>query len=477
MDLAAQAEQLMEALPRSRLEPRALAHAEASAVRRECWLVALSGGADSVALLLLLWALWPAQRTRLTAVHFNHRLRGAESDEDEAFCRRLCAGLGVRLSVGAWETAPASPSEEEARDARFRHFEAVREATGSTLLFTGHQKDDIAETQLMRLARGASSSGLAAPRPVRPWTASASIVRPLLSLAKHEIAAALAAAGIAWREDSSNQAGSFLRNRIRRDVVPVWLQAAGAGALEGAGLTRGWLEDEDDALEAWLDELGVPPRGDAIDFSGLMAKPRALWRRALRRWNPAGTLSRAAFDDLLTLLLSGRDGRMSVGVGFAVIRAGQLTWGQPASPEAPWASAWLAEGGLLLLPDGAELRAQRVAVTGQLRQRVTAGEIDPETTALLDLQAGADLCVRARAGGDRYRPLGAPGVAKLQDLFVNRKVPADRRGRIPVICAPDGRILWVPGFPPAEESKLTDVSVTAVQLTYLRGTSTVPHHS
>ncbi|MBS0442913.1 MAG: tRNA lysidine(34) synthetase TilS, partial [Proteobacteria bacterium] len=154
------AAEVAAALPRERLHPAVRAWT-ATASPRAPWAVALSGGADSVCLLLLLWAHWPERRGRLKALHFNHRLRGAESRRDAAFCARLCAALGVPLVVGDWTEARAGASEAEARTARHAFF-----ARQARVLWCGHQQDDIAETMFMRIARGSGTGGLAAPRPV-----------------------------------------------------------------------------------------------------------------------------------------------------------------------------------------------------------------------------------------------------------------------------------------------------------------------
>lgn len=474
MEQRAQAEQLAQLIPRERMHSAAVAAADRSAEKNERWLVALSGGSDSVALLLVVWAHWPSQRAGLAAAHFNHRLRGDESDEDERFCQNLCKALEIGFHAQRWTDVPeGGASEEQARDARYSFFDCVARKEHASLLLTGHQKDDIAETQLMRLARGASSAGLAAPRPHRPWGQDRTILRPLLSLARTELQDALRTVGILWREDSTNLRGYYLRNRVRLSVVPSWLQAAGPGALEGAALTREWLEEDDAALEHTLDRLGIPRRNDELDLRLLAGQPRALWRRALRRWTPLGEVSRAAFDEFLTACQAGR-GFLSLSTGFAAIEDHQLRW-VPAQQKAgaPWSPGHLSSSGVLVLPDGGELRARAVNVGEELRERFCRGTVDPRVEAVVRLPL-EEFVVRSWMPGDRYRPLGAPGSAKLQDLFVNRKIPAPRRSLLPVICSTDGSIIWVPGFPPAALSKVTDECVTALQLTYTAGTYTVP---
>lgn len=323
-----------QTLTRESLHPAAVSWAEGRR-RSEGWAVALSGGSDSVALLLILWAHWPERRECLTALHFDHRLRGAESAADAAFCKRFCGALGIRLVSGRWKGRRRLASEAEARGARFNFFESSMAARRLRVLWLGQQLDDIAETMLMRLARGSGAGGLAAPRPVhalfpvRGKGKPRIHVRPLLTLRKEEIARALAAAGVPWREDSSNSLGAHFRNRLRNDVIPRWLRAAGRDALSGAALSRELLEEDETALETWVDALDPVAEDGSLAVSRLAGRPRAVLRRALHRWllaqRKAGDLSRQGFDKLLLSVESGEPTRHSLGNhGFAVIRAGRL---------------------------------------------------------------------------------------------------------------------------------------------------------
>jgi len=470
--------------PRDALHPAALAWADAR--RRDDavpWCVAFSGGADSLALLLTLRAHFPAKK--IVALHFNHHLRGTASDADEKFCRDTCATLGVELKIGHW-THP-TPSEVSAREARHAFFASKMSALNSPALFLGHQRDDIAETQLMRLARGSSTAGLAAPRPVHTRADGRTFLRPLLTLTKSEITAALRARGLTWREDTTNTsapddpAGDYFRNRIRRDVLPAWLAAAENDALAGAALTRELLEEDAAALDTWLDELlpasAITPA--SIDLRPLANKPRALLRRALRRWPPATELARAGFESLLAICESPAGGQTSIGDDTAIFENGILRI-QPASPSSsafPSFRVSVIPPFSLALPNGAWLSAELVTLTDTLRTRILAGEFSPFNTIFIAAQPPqTPLIVRTAQAGDRYQPLGASGSAKLSDLFINRKIPLTRRSTLPVICTTGDKseILWVPSLPPAEAFKITQKTSLALRLTYQDGTCTVP---
>ncbi|HWA07897.1 MAG TPA: tRNA lysidine(34) synthetase TilS [Opitutaceae bacterium] len=335
------AEKLAALLPRERLHPAALRWLEGgSKEARGRWVVALSGGADSLALLLLLWAHWPVRRKNLLALHFNHRLRGRASDGDERFCRRLCAALGVGFFSDRWPDAPRHASAAAARTARFDFFQRQLRRLGLHALCLAHQQDDVAETLLMRIARGSGTGALAAPRPLQRIGEGRIHVRPLLGLKKAEIVAALRTADIPWREDASNSTDDHLRNRLRRTVLPAWRRSlAERDALAGAAWTRELLEEDDDALETWLTQTGAVRADGGLEVARLDGCPRAVVRRALHRWlrsQPhAGELSRAAFAVLLAALEMGRPVRHSLGVnGFAVIRNGRLEFESVAARRA-----------------------------------------------------------------------------------------------------------------------------------------------
>ncbi len=295
------------------------------------WALAFSGGADSLALLLVFWAEGPGRWGRdFLVLHFNHRLRGRAALADARFCQSVCRSLGVKCVVGTWRSPRKGASEAESRTARHAFFAREMKRRGSRLLWLAHQQDDIAETMLMRLARGSGTAGLAAPRPVQATNGGRLHLRPMLSLKKAEIVAALKKAGAEWREDASNAGQDFFRNRIRRTVVPAWQKAAERDALAGAALARELLEEDDTALEAWLDRLAPLKRG-VLDLRVLADVPQAVVRRALHRWmlavRPETDLSRQGFELLLAAVGRGKATRFSLGrSGFAVIRQGKLAF-------------------------------------------------------------------------------------------------------------------------------------------------------
>jgi tRNA(Ile)-lysidine synthase len=325
----AKAAQVAALVPSSQLHPAVLAW---TATRRksDVWAVALSGGSDSVALLLLVWAHWPERRENLVALHFNHRMRGRESTADEAFCRKVCAGLKVRLKIGRWAGKNRGASEAAARLARHRFFADEMKTFRSRALWLAHQQDDIAETMLMRLARGSGLGGLSAPRPIQLADDRRTHLRPLLTLKKSELVAALRQAGAGWREDSSNDTGLYFRNRVRSSVLPALTKASGRDALAGAARSRELLEEDDEALKFWAGKLAATGRDRTLNIRDLEGLPRAVTRRVLHQWlllvGPETDLSRQGFDQLLVVVERGKSTRFSLGrKHFAVIKQGQMS--------------------------------------------------------------------------------------------------------------------------------------------------------
>lgn len=187
-------------------------------------LVAVSGGADSVALLRAMAALRLPGAGRLVAAHFNHQLRPS-ADDDEAFVRNLCRDLGLSCEVGRADVAGQAARlgdgvEAAARQARYQFLQATAERLGARYLATAHTADDQAETILHRVLRGTGLAGLAGIPRSRPLGQAVSLLRPMLGLRRVDIAAYLAELGQAYRDDETNLDLDFTRNRLRRELLP-----------------------------------------------------------------------------------------------------------------------------------------------------------------------------------------------------------------------------------------------------------------
>ena len=284
-------------------------------------LVAVSGGADSVALLrgLVLCKFVPfcLGEGRLIVAHFNHRLRGAESDEDERFVRKLAEDLGLVIEVGqANKGAPKRKRDSSEADFRQRRYDFLLETAqrvGARYIATGHTQDDQAETVLHRLLRGTGIAGLAGIPKAREIAQGISLVRPLLDISRANAREFLAALFQPYREDSSNVSSAFTRNRIRNELLP-FLEKEYSPTLRASLLRLACLAEENQSLlasqvEPLLSRL-VQFRGDevVVDCAGLADIHRHLVRELfLRIWTeqhwPQQHMTLDKWDQLATLAL------------------------------------------------------------------------------------------------------------------------------------------------------------------------------
>lgn len=245
--------------------------------------VAVSGGADSVALLHILHALAPALSFSLLVLHVNHGLRGAESDADEAFVRGLAASLDLPLAVER-AAPPAGNLEQAARQARRDFFRRTMKTEQLERVALGHTRSDQAETVLLRLFRGSGLAGLAGMRPVT----SDSLIRPLLTTTRAEVRDWAAAAHIRWREDSSNADLRFDRNRLRNQILPSLAEHFNPNLEEILAQTAGLAAAEEEywagQVEPLFAQVSRSSRfGLILDVPSLAGLHLPVRRRIIRR--------------------------------------------------------------------------------------------------------------------------------------------------------------------------------------------------
>ena len=411
-------------------------------------LAGFSGGADSTAMMLLLAAERDAGRLAPEAVHVNHGLRGEESDGDEAFCREMCEKLGIVLHTVRAELQ-GKRSEDACRAARYGCFREIMKETGIRDLILAHNRDDLAETFLMRLIRGAGGEGLACMSG-RDEREDCTIWRPMLGTGREEIRSALRQDGIGWREDSLNESGEYLRNRIRRELIPLMegmTPGAGARIAQAAEILTGENRMLQAAAEAFLAAYG---EGTMIPGEPLTAQPEAMRRRILRTWWKQQAPEReehalnARQTAELTALAGSRSGKVNLPGGLHAVKGREgiyLTGLQETAPEEVDLDVWRAGG------SGRTGKAERNGDTGEIRFgeipfgeiRLTVGPSEGNPgNGVTAQEMPADMlrgCViRTRQPGDRIRPFGMTGHRKLQDYLTDRGIDEPMRDRIPLIC-------------------------------------------
>lgn len=397
-------------------------------------IAAVSGGADSVAMLFALYLLRDELGITLEAAHFNHHLRGAESDRDEAFVTDFCGRYDIPLHLGSGRIVPGKKGlEAAARDARYAF---LRRLPGKVA--TAHTADDNAETVLMRLIRGTGLKGLGAIAPV-----SGNVIRPMLTVTRDDVEAFLEEYALPHVEDSSNGTDDFLRNRIRHGILPL-MRAENPRIGENLSAMALLLRQDEACLQAMIPEEQVP------DVSRLKAMEPALRRRALERFLKAQGVREPE--------------------QIHILQAEQLLyhWSPSAAMQFPGGvTIGRQYDRLVRLECAPELPETRLSVPGETciggKRFVSeyATDLEERPDGVLVCPVGA-LTVRSRRSGDTMRLPG--GTRSLKKMYIDRKIPASQRAAVPVL-ADDRGVLAVFGI--GTDIRFHPDSLPAVRITLI----------
>lgn len=396
---------------------------------------AVSGGPDSTALLLALAELRDEGFT-IGCAHVNHHLRGADSDADEQFVRELCARLGVELRVadGTLDEARVRDVgvEAAAREIRYARLRETREKTRARYVATAHQKNDQAETVLMRILTGTGIAGLRGIHPLR----DDGFLRPLLDVTREEIEAFLRERGISARHDRSNDDPRFLRNRVRALLRELNATDNLAAIANQAQAMWPILEREIDAAEQTYAQV----REHETRF---MTWPQDAWLRQSLLHRHIRRLDPTARDFDATRIAGELDSikRMSVTKTLELLRKENALVLRTKPEPTPEFEIAIEPERAVYIPE----IAATISLTGKPGNRETAQPFHAPP---------GKFTVRNRRHGDRFHPLGLQAPKKLKDFLIDRKIAADARDRIPLLLWND-EIVWVAGVEVSERFKVT----------------------
>ncbi|MDD4539656.1 MAG: tRNA lysidine(34) synthetase TilS [Lentisphaeria bacterium] len=432
-------------------------------------LVGFSGGADSTALLLALLA---AGAKDVLAVHCHHGLRGADADADAAWCRAFCERRGIAFRLEYLDVPGQRLSGESTEEAGRRLRLALWQRLGAdepTVVFLGHHGDDVMEELIMRLARGANSSGLTGLREERQ-IGGVQLLRPLLSCRRAEIESWLQGQDVTdWRRDHSNRDRTYRRNAVRHDLMPLFRTIFGEdqGLQQAARVLR---MDAD-----YLEMAARDAYGQMRDLRDWQALHPALMQRVLRIWLdehagpgiiPGAALVARLQDACESQRERGGTRYLSVrkGLAIAVSDAGLAV----ANPMALPVMSGCAEGanagsGAVFCSDWDWCReATFLCANGMVLEATLLKASDVWTTPtgtneefFAATALPAVLTVRAWQAGDRMQPFASNHRKKLQDIFTDAKIGREERRCWPVICAGD-EIIWLPGLRRAEFGRVDE---------------------
>jgi len=439
-------------------------------------IVAVSGGADSMALLEALAELRGQLGLCLFVAHLNHGLRGDAATGDAAAVASRAAALGIAChsrsaDVAALWRQSGGSLEAVARRARYAFLEQVAGEVGAARVALGHTADDQAETILLGLLRGgelAALCGMPRQRPLSP-VSKAMVVRPLLDVSRGEVVDYLLQRGLRWREDSSNADDSFERNLVRHDLLPALEARLGAGFREGIlrlGPRAAALGQAVDALARSC--LAGDLKGDsvALDAARAAALPRLVQRTAARlafeQASKTEELRRRAADAIVGLLRGGSGREVRLPGGLVAERSYEVVLFHPVRAAPIPIRTDLAVPGRVELP-GVGLWIEAEESEGAVADPAAVRAADRwEETFDLD-QTGERLVVRSRRPGDRFVPLGGSTAVKLKDFLMSERVPRAEREATPVVVGKLG-IVWVVGVRLDDRVKITPATRRAGRL-------------
>jgi tRNA(Ile)-lysidine synthase len=398
-------------------------------------LVGLSGGADSVALLLFLKEYSESVPIEVSACHINHGLRGKEAERDEKFCVELCKKLSVKLSVFHLSIAAVAKergiSEELAgREERYRIFSQVASETGA-LIAVAHNSDDLSETVIFNMIRGSALSGICSLKPVRD-----NIIRPLLSSSREDIERYLSEKGQSFITDSTNLSDDYTRNKIRHRIIPE-LKEINAKTLEHIYSLSMSASEDDLYLDAEAEKVFSESYNNGVLNAEVLGLHPAIKKRVVMRFLSENGCEKSRFniDEICSLSQEKRKVNLSGNLFFELNDKGICLAENSVGEKLMKTLLTFGENDV----SGMKITLSSVDLKDKKGYNKSYG-FDKTAVAVDKAKTEGNIFVRGREEGDYLRPFGR-GVGKsLKKLFIEEKIPAHRRESIPVFADDNGII-------------------------------------
>jgi len=446
-------------------------------------ILGVSGGPDSVCLLHVLHSLSDVLNMKIFAFHLNHMLRGEESDKDEQYVRGLCGSMGIPLTVEscdvkAFASQKGISVEEAGRELRYAKLKEEAARRGASKIAVAHNLNDQAETVIMNILRGTGLDGLKG-MDIR----NGEIIRPLLGIDRKRIEEYCRENSLNYRIDSSNLKTDYTRNKVRIELIPHIDRIMGTDSSRNIFRMALLLKDDLDfiekAAESFYEQCKVQSPGDEviIDIPAFEKYHPAMQKRVLRNaiLELTGSLKgieSVHVNDALKLALEGRTGatlhlprsiRVSKSYGLLKISLGkknEKAAGFRKNINIPGETHIDIGGQNIILKALIEKKAEDIEVPYNIRYNSLEQIFDYDKVKM-------GINIRNREQGDVFKPLKSNGTKKLKKYFIDRKIPAELRDKIPLI-AQGNEIIWIIGYGISDKFKVTESTETLLRLKYIK---------
>lgn len=466
-------------------------------------LVGVSGGPDSLALLHSLYSL-DLPQLEIQVAHLNHLIRGKRATADATYVQEFCARLGLICTIAEYDVPEFAENnhlsiEDAARRARFAFFAHLMYQEKLPLLLLAHNADDQAETLLLRLLRGTGPHGLAGIAPLASlpppdlglladfpsdpdWLKQARVGRPLLEMWRSEIESYCAQHSLEPRQDETNAQPDYARNRVRLELLPMLEKEYKPGLKKNLARLAQLMHDE----QSWLDDLthrefeksaSISPNRVEFEQTYFRGQSAALQRRLLRQayFYLNHSLENLAAADLEPFLTVEKFTAYLPAGLIAYSDATKIGLYRPEVIQPLEGQHELALPGSLDLGLGWKIEAEILLIEQISLETIKSAD---KNTAYFDYEStGKHLLIRARQAGEKFRPLGAPGRRKVQDLMLDAKITVNLRNSWPLVVCPvgedgpstteAGKIVWLPGVALADEYKVTGQTAYVLVLRFI----------
>jgi len=449
--------------------------------KKEGVVVGVSGGPDSICLLHLLCRLREKLELDVFAVHLDHQFRGIEAKKDAEYVAEICEKLGVKSYTFSYDVSKYSKEkgitfEEAGRELRYKLFYKVAGETGASKIAIAQNRNDQAETVLMRLMRGSGLEGLTAI----DYKRDGKIIRPLLDITRKEIEEYCEENNLKTRIDKTNLQTIYTRNKIRLELIPYIEKNFNSRVIDALWRSANLLRDDSDYLaKAAVEKLNDITLSNnsnnySLDLKNFGMLHISMKKRVLRRVidEVKGNLKDISLKHIESIIkLSNRNnvgskidlpGHIIVELGYNSIdvKTAEIVKGKIKNRDFEY-KLYIGE----ITPLEALNASMKVEIVS-LSDRHNG--IRDKNTIFLDYsKVKGGLFIRNRKNGDKFHPLGMKGTKKIKDYFIDQKIPKEIRNEIPILCDEEG-IIWIVGYRMSENYKIDIKPDKVIKITYMK---------